>query len=1224
MKRSWILLLILFLPLTVLSEIQLGNTLQTKPIIGHPPYIKSIGTHIKSNSYLFDANMNAQLIAGSEITIPFSFCEGNESKSEDRNFFMQIDHDGDSCDINNSDLTWYLLEPKLGDWTLVNSWDDLFTTPIASDTLAENSVDNFFEINNSNDSISSFDSTLIIPKFAEGKRIGFIYTPKSKTGLPSKGQELKYWDLNYFFSQEPSQPGDNKPLNNQGIKGEPIKDYFFQEVKQTQQRPEINNLKLTGLFALGEKIELIYDEVPNTEEPYDFQIRFWWGNKGTTASKATFDDPDFSLSPFSLPLTQDDLNRVIEVSALPIIFKNDLYNVGIAKTIDTENINNELFKQPSIEDLKIIGFPFPDEQLIASYQFNDGGRTNAIDKSEYHWYHLDKDNQIQTLGKGIIESSGNIPPIRIPMNNFVGTNIALDVTAVDDIDRRNTPTTKEIKVLGIKEIKLNYSSIDWIINQNTHIQLQADITFSNDEKEINTTRGSWTSNNNKFKIDSAGKLTVSDDLQDKDSATLTYTILDKKAEIQVTAMLPFAAIKELKITSNQALFTPVEATYVFDSRGYDNLEDNSAYRLYVIENNGQEKTFENSKVVTPGKIKTDWTVNIESSGQLLYLEVTAIDQNNTQGEKQTVSSMSDKLDSINSTPSQLAFYTGINEQKALKINGNFTHTNKDITEFGQFTSTHPSITVSNKGIVNYAGEPRNAFSAEIIFTILDKSLRIPVNVVPVDLSISDIKLEGDGKLNSTLSGSYKFSHNSSLTIEDRSEYRWLFKTINGTLQELNSGVVSTSGKIPQSPLITPEHAGGEFVLELIPKDQYGNTADTIKTNFALEKLVKLSFIPESLNLLVGDTQKTEVAAVGLYSLGSEYRINTYGNWVSNNASIIVTQQGEISLNPLHQGPLSTSVTFSIYGQSIHLPIIVFDSRNKVSIANLILNGNGKINTQITGTYKFENNGNENLIDQSKYRWIHKDAKGIETIISEGQIVQSGIVPASPPVLAKYAGGYFILELTPDSQYSLPGESKRIEMPLEYFVDIRSDSKSIVLYVTDSEARQANVYGSYSLGTEILINELGTWSVNTNYIIVTTSGLISKNPNVIGPSSSLITFSYQGNSVEIPIFVLKNQIGVTNINVPAFASVGQVINGTYTFDNGGVDIIKDQSSYSWYYINSLYQLELIRGNIPTSGVIPPSPPVKAEHAGGYYRIEIRPADQYLNSGQPKSIDIPISW
>lgn len=443
-----------------------GKTDISLPIEGHYPYMHSVAAKISDEgNYIFDLDEQPLVTVGSLVYLPNLDCHINEGHGErelyrvrDDNrspFFIYMDQDNDACFVEESQLTWYLLDPKGQPWDTITQWEDLEATEITRSAFPGSLIPP------DRTHLSTKTDLLVVPAEAKGKRIGFIYTPHSATGQPSSGSPIKVWDLNYIFGQnEPPYKGSVQK-ENYGVKHTRMREQSAGgEVLAPISRPKIENLKLEGQFRPTGRLTAVYDFVVDNNLPYENRSKFWWGPKGTTKVLAENNAAGGLTSPISRPISLTNVGSVFEVSAKPIKLQQDKFVHGEVVTTTTAEFP-DILVPPTVSALRIYYvledtyFPpyeglYVGAVLSGQYTFNPG--SNNVDRSTYTWQHK---------GSGLIRQEGltstnpnpNNPyaiiPYLIVNSTDTGEVLVLSVTAKDIEGRVGNTMTAETQRVSL-------------------------------------------------------------------------------------------------------------------------------------------------------------------------------------------------------------------------------------------------------------------------------------------------------------------------------------------------------------------------------------------------------------------------------------------------------------------------------------------------------------------------------------------------------------------------------------------------------------------------------------------------------------------------------------------------------------------------------------------------------------------------------------------------------
>lgn len=452
-----LIVLQLYSPIMSASPI-VASTIKTNQIIGHMPYINSITALIdEQNNHAFQADTNQPILTtGSSLFIPTQLCVNSingEFKERfpflDSTFFQFLDADDDPCEITQNQIEWFILEPQSGDWSSVEKWDDLITTPIS----INETPDAFLPPEGSN--LPTLHPILKLPAAAEGKRVGFIYTPVAKTGVPKAGLPIKVWDLSYFFKQSP--PNIRNPqADNEGTKGNLVPVVSAGgAVQKVPLKAQISNIKLTGKLSQGEQLDVAYQFDPQTENVFEDISIFCWGEPNTTKVMAQNRDSSCSESPLSPIISLNDLQNGLELSIRSVKKEN---NINIWGDIYTTNAfeHDEIYAVPQIDDIAFFYYSTdsttppengsqPGHTLGGSYAFLAG--SNLIDTSTLAWHINDEPahESKPTNPADIINNKlrGGIPSYRIREAD-IGNILKLVIHPKDGNQRQGPAKTQDV------------------------------------------------------------------------------------------------------------------------------------------------------------------------------------------------------------------------------------------------------------------------------------------------------------------------------------------------------------------------------------------------------------------------------------------------------------------------------------------------------------------------------------------------------------------------------------------------------------------------------------------------------------------------------------------------------------------------------------------------------------------------------------------------------------
>ncbi|MFC0179219.1 hypothetical protein [Thorsellia kenyensis] len=426
-NRLWIFWAFFCLSGQSIASIDKGSTDKTAPIIGAPPYMKSVtGIQDIEDTYAFDSQWNPITYVNAMLHVPTSFCIQENSSAiaefsqndylgnniSSGNFdlsqintvqFVFGDRDGDICAFDEShEVEWYILDNGNKAWESITSWDDL------SKTLIDNERFPGSILPPSSTTFSKYSQRLVIPESALNKRIGFIYTPKSKVGTPNTGPDIKVWDLNFSFGQHMNLEAGIIDESNVGFKIKKI-DYHAGGgiVYPKLNKPSIDNLFIEGKFMPGETLKASYEFKSNNTLGAEEMSRFWW-EVDEQKEEITLDNTNYTLTPLSNIITDKEMGKIIFVTVLPILkTQNDLFVVGNAVTTSTVAEGNNVKHLPYIRNLNIEPLKI-NNIASATYNYNYFGADGSIDSSDYTWEMFGRNGNLEYSQSWTVTQSGRI------------------------------------------------------------------------------------------------------------------------------------------------------------------------------------------------------------------------------------------------------------------------------------------------------------------------------------------------------------------------------------------------------------------------------------------------------------------------------------------------------------------------------------------------------------------------------------------------------------------------------------------------------------------------------------------------------------------------------------------------------------------------------------------------------------------------------------------------
>lgn len=616
---------------TALSLLRTDTSEKTKSIVGYEPFMSSIGVIANfDNSYIYDLNDKPVLTEGSQLFVPSGLCHADifESNQSLLPYFNFIDFDKDLCKTNKfNELKWYIL--KSAHWDTVANWDDLEKIEItASQFPGALIVPEAY-------SLSTGTHILNIPNESVGYRIGFTYLPKTETGDPDTGQEIKVWDINYYFSQKaPALAGKSTKIN-EGEKSSKTTQFEQNVIFASQEKPVITQLFMQGELSVGSQLTAVYAVNPFSDRDHEIEMRFWWGNKNTTVEQAHFTNQAFLSTNLSPQLTEEQVGSVIEVTAMPIRIDSGLQIVGDIKTIDSLNSENILYQAPSVTGLMMSTTPLVQHSIGATYTFNNGGYPDSIDESTYRWHYQNSNGESITLKEGGIHNSGLVPAIDSIDLKLLGETLFLSVYPKDNFGRIGSIETISNNIIGIENIELNYQEVNFILGKAETIEVNATILYTNGDKALNPLGGSFDLNGTGFTINSNGDLTFDHNLRSKVEGILKYKYIDSEVQIPLTADFGEIGINSANIFREMIESQPFFIEYQFNNGWIPEANDLSTYELFIFEIDSF-KSLERGNIKTKGKIETIYKLKASDREKEFKMEITPKDQFNREGPVKTL------------------------------------------------------------------------------------------------------------------------------------------------------------------------------------------------------------------------------------------------------------------------------------------------------------------------------------------------------------------------------------------------------------------------------------------------------------------------------------------------------------------------------------------------------------------------------------------------------------
>ncbi|MFC0178904.1 hypothetical protein [Thorsellia kenyensis] len=306
------------------------------------------------------------------------------------------------------------------------------------------------------------------------------------------------------------------------------------------------------------------------------------------------------------------------------------------------------------------------------------------------------------------------------------------------------------------------------------------------------------------------------------------------------------------------------------------------------------------------------------------------------------------------------------------------------------------------------------------------------------------------------------------------------------------------------------------------------------------------------------------------------------------------------------------------------------------IENLFLSGRFGIDEQIEAKYDFIANTSEEYTEISRFWWgelgsTHAQAtidndkwmnSALSPKLTESNIgniyevsilpikKEKGLIAIGSPVTVDTTHSANTLILAPNIENAkIFYASTQSTVPPIYTAKI--GDKIIIKYDFISKSENLNDSSTYSWinktsGTELSKGKVSEEQPDVEYVI-SENDIGQVLQAIIQPTDSS---DLKGISTKIDIPASLNYPSVSDlrfVNTPSFT---QNVNAVYTFNNYGVEEIKDNSSFNWYYIDENGdKKELSSGNIIESGIVPALSTPSMELIGKTLGLEIVPNDQF---------------
>lgn len=1014
-------------------------------------YIPDAFCEYKNNDYATSEQLNA---LGNLLKFPVFVLGGSINKFEFfRPLFWIADADEDSCDITSNQIEWFLVEPKsakvselkqklqdykvkynkepgatidaspeeIADsraiaklsseiWFEVDSWDDIVEVQklenispkdVINETVLSGTRQKTVQVKFSNVG-NQYVSATKIPLDEKNRyirQVGFKFTPKTKSGNPDLGRQIKVpVAVSRIWGQMPS----NRPPNLAA--SQPGSDFMIEQEKNSTIRigiypqtidrnslereadtlPEdylkgMNYINYQCLFDLSKiPAKDCVSEMPPVRNFYDVPI-----NVPSLPSVKSLKRNARGINPAStIPV---NLGQITGLDVKGFLGKGEILEVSyiFKSTVITdirENINNTVYAVGPIDDMT--------DLLDNSTSFAGENRVQG-----FNTFTLPPltDNDIGVMyGIGLRPYNGVYKFYQDVAYNF------------DDLKVRTPPQVENVKIAYTSEQVLPGTI------------LKGTYTFI---KAVNEAPGEDAS---KYTWDGAARvddrtIVISGEVDDyivqpEDAGktiTLTVNAFDTKDQAgnsdtdSVDVASPIPSVKNLVITSSNEVFVPgysatLTANYDFDSGIAGNNQDLSTF-TYSIDNN----------VVATNSLTYQLTGN--DLGKTIIFKITPINSLNGKGEVETASYI------IEATP------PSIENLKIEVVSQNQSPYSGTLRANYDFV---PGITrdATDKSTFSWTGNSLPAQTRQITFNADDAGRTVILKATPedgmkqvgepkfasfdfikppqiTDLKITETVVSLLPPYNVKLTASYTYVKGTSDKPNDNSKFEW-----TGVSNPSSGNIVNNNRPVLNVLL---QDAGKLVTLKMTPKDEAGFEGDVKTATYVPQKDIKPPMI-ENLVIVNTNSERGDLFYIG-DTIKAQY--DFIGSSVNNQDRSTFIWSSPIATNSGRKVD-GIDITYQIKpeeaGTIINLDMTAFDGLNNVgNNANAFISDivkppaveNVKIvavstsnypwNVRVYGEYKYVEGISQSPANDSTYSWT-----GITNPVLNQPTRGSGVVKLS--------------------------------------------------------------------------------------------------------------------------------------------------------------------------------------------------------------------------------------